>query len=70
VLGAVAPVPWRARAAEQVLIGSVITDASAQAAARLALEGAQPLSKNTYKVPVLEALVARTILAAAGKERS
>ena len=70
VLGAVAPVPWRARAAEQALIGYAITEASAQAAARLALAGARPLSKNPYKVPVMEALVARTILAAAGTERS
>jgi xanthine dehydrogenase YagS FAD-binding subunit len=65
VLGAVAPVPWRARRAEAVLVGQPIAEASARAAARAALEEARPLSQNGYKVPVLEAVVARAILAAA-----
>ncbi|HUI96673.1 MAG TPA: FAD binding domain-containing protein [Xanthobacteraceae bacterium] len=65
VLGAAAPVPHRAKAAEAALIGAPIGDGSARAAARAALAGAMPLSKNAYKLPMFETLVRRAILAAA-----
>lgn len=65
VLGWVAPTPRRARSSEQALIGRRIDEASAAEAARAAVEGATPLSKNEYKVQVLETVVRRTILAAA-----
>ncbi len=68
VLGAAAPVPFRARAAEAALAGKVIDEEAARAAARAALQGATPLSENAYKVPVFEAIVRRTILAAARGE--
>jgi xanthine dehydrogenase YagS FAD-binding subunit len=65
VLGWVAPTPRRATAAEAVLRGTRITDEVAHRAARAAIEGATPLPKNAYKVPILEAVVRRTLLAAA-----
>jgi xanthine dehydrogenase YagS FAD-binding subunit len=65
VLGAVAPVPHRAKAAETALIGHQIDAVSAQTAAAAAVAGASPLTKNAYKVPIVEALVRRAILAAA-----
>jgi len=65
VLGAAAPTPWRARAAEAVLRGKVVEAALAAEAGRAALEGATPLSGNAYKAPMFEALVKRAILAAA-----
>ena len=65
VLGAAAPVPHRARAAEQALVGRTIDDAVAGAAARAALEGATPLAHNAYKLPLLEVLVRRAVLQAA-----
>ena len=65
VLGWVAPTPRRATAAEAVLRGARVTETVAREAARAAVAGATPLSKNAYKVPVLEAVVRRTILAAA-----
>jgi xanthine dehydrogenase YagS FAD-binding subunit len=64
VLGAAAPVPHRARAAEAVLIGKRIGDGTAAQAARAALEGATPLSKNAYKLPLFKALVQRAVLKA------
>jgi xanthine dehydrogenase YagS FAD-binding subunit len=64
VLGASAPIPWRATEAEAALTGQPLGEAAAHAAARAALRGATPLSGNAYKVPVLEAVVRRTILAA------
>jgi xanthine dehydrogenase YagS FAD-binding subunit len=64
VLGAAAPVPWRATGAEKVLIGRPLNEATARAAASAAVQGATPLSRNAYKIPVFEAVVRRTILAA------
>lgn len=65
VLGAAAPVPHRAKAAEAALAGKTIDDAVARAAAHAALRGAAPLSKNAYKLPIFETLVRRAILSAA-----
>jgi xanthine dehydrogenase YagS FAD-binding subunit len=64
VLGAVAPVPRRALEAEKTLVGAAITADTAARAARAAVAGATPLSGNDHKVPILEAVVRRTVLAA------
>ncbi len=61
VLGGVAPVPWRARDAEKLLEGRVLDDAACQAAADAALEPAEPLKDNGYKVPLARELVRRTL---------
>ena len=66
VLGAAAPVPWRANAAEKALAGVTLTDAAARNAARLATQGATPLDKNKHKVPALQAAVLRSLRAAGG----
>jgi xanthine dehydrogenase YagS FAD-binding subunit len=66
VLGAAAPVPWRATAVEKALVGKKLDDASARAAARLATEGATPLDKNRHKLPALQAAVLRSLRAAGG----
>jgi xanthine dehydrogenase YagS FAD-binding subunit len=66
VLGGVAPVPWRAEAAERVLTGAVASDEVIARAAAAALEGAQPLTQNGYKVPLVEALVRRALHAVSG----
>ena len=65
VLGAAAPVPWRARQAETLLAGARIDSATAAAAGEAALAGATPLSQNAYKLPLLAALVRRAVLSAA-----
>jgi xanthine dehydrogenase YagS FAD-binding subunit len=65
VLGWVAPTPRRASASEELLLGRRIDEGLATEAARAAVRGATPLAKNGYKVPVLEAVVRRTILTAA-----
>ena len=66
VLGAAAPVPWRAAKAEAMIKGRRIDAALADAAAKAALEGAKPLEHNGYKVALLEAAVKRALLAAGG----
>lgn len=62
VLGAVAPEPIRARAAEEFLKGKRIDEETAIEAARLALEGSKPLSGNIYKITIAKTLVKRAIL--------
>ena len=66
VMGAVAPVPWRAQAAEQALAGKRIDEATAAAAADAALQGARPMSRNGYKVQVAKTAVKRAVLRAGG----
>ncbi|HWS87855.1 MAG TPA: xanthine dehydrogenase family protein subunit M [Pyrinomonadaceae bacterium] len=66
VLGGVAPVPWRVPKAEEFLKGKALDAASLEGAARLALEGAEPLSQNAYKVPLTQALVRRALAKAGG----
>jgi xanthine dehydrogenase YagS FAD-binding subunit len=65
VLGASAPVPHRAMAAQAILTGRHIDAAAAAQAGRAALEGATPLRQNAYKLPLFEVLVRRAILQAA-----
>ncbi len=65
VLGGVAPVPWRVPAAEQLLVGQTVTEELAQSVGAAAVVGARPLSKNAYKVPLIRAVVARTVLSLA-----
>lgn len=62
VLGAAAPVPHRAKAAESVLAGQRIDEKVAAEAAQAALDGATPLSSNAYKLPLFETLVRRAML--------
>ena len=62
VLGAVAPVPVRAAEAEKYLIGKVVSEATAQEAADIALKDAEPLEQNAYKVLLAKTLIKRAIL--------
>jgi xanthine dehydrogenase YagS FAD-binding subunit len=62
VLGGVAPIPWRLSKVEALLIGQRITPELAAKAGEVAVEGARPLAKNKYKVPLTKAAVKRTLL--------
>ena len=64
VAGAVAPVPRRMTASEDMLRGREIDEGTAAEAARIAVRGATPTEQNSYKVPILETVIRRTILAA------
>ncbi len=64
VLGQVAPIPWRAEAAEKALAGKTLDEATATSAGEAAAEGAHPLSKNGYKVQLVRVAVKRALLAA------
>ena len=62
VLGAVAPVPLRAFAVEELLKGRAINESLATEAAEAALADAEPLSMNAYKIEIAKTLVKRAIL--------
>src|SRR5262245_21377801 len=66
-LGGVAPIPWRLPQVEQMLAGQRITESLAAKAAETALEGAKPLAKNAYKVPLTKGVVRRTLLGLASR---
>jgi len=57
VLGSVAPIPWHAESAEQHAIGLKDEPDSWSSIAAVALEGAEPLSENGYKVPLTKGLI-------------
>ena len=66
VMGAVAPVPWRATAAESALAGKRVTEGLAMEAADAALADARPMTGNAYKIQIARTAVKRAILKAAG----
>jgi xanthine dehydrogenase YagS FAD-binding subunit len=65
VLGGVAPIPYRALKAEAELKGKTLDEASATAAGVAATDGARPMTKNGYKVPLTQAVVKRALLSLA-----
>ncbi len=68
VMGQVAPVPWRSREAEEVLVGQRIGYELAELAGAAAVAPATPLSQNQYKVQIAKTAVKRAVLLAAGLE--
>lgn len=64
VLGHVAPVPWPAPEAEELLKGKSIDEDSAWEAGKAALSKSTPLSKNAYKVQLARVAVKRALLRA------
>jgi xanthine dehydrogenase YagS FAD-binding subunit len=67
VLGHVAATPWRAAAAEKLLVGKTVTAANAEAAGKAAVADAKPLSQNAYKVTLAKTAVKRALLDAVKK---
>lgn len=61
-LSGVAPIPWRATAAEQVLVAGDISEERVTQAAEQALMGAIPLAHNAYKIPLAKHLIRRAIV--------
>jgi len=66
ILGAAAPIPWRAKQAEAALVGKPLTAESAAQAGRAAIQGATPLGENAYKLRLIEVAVRRTLMKAGG----
>jgi xanthine dehydrogenase YagS FAD-binding subunit len=66
VVGAVSAVPRRLPAVEAALIGKARSEETADMAGKLAVEGAQTLRYNGYKVPLMRNLVKRAIRGSEG----
>jgi xanthine dehydrogenase YagS FAD-binding subunit len=61
VLGGVAPVPWRAKEAEEILDGEKFSEQLGRAAGEAAVAEAQPLRDNEYKVVLTKGLIQRAL---------
>lgn len=70
VLGQVAPVPWQASAAEEMLRGKAIDATVAERAGEAAVRGARALSHNRYKIQLARVAVKRALLAATGQKEA
>ena len=60
--GGVGTVPWHLPAVEDALRGAPATQASFEAAAAVAADGARPLRDNAFKVPLLKRTIVRALL--------
>lgn len=68
ILAGVAPIPWRAKKAEEVLAGAdAISDELAERAAEAALDGAAPMAHNAWRLAIVRAAVRRALLKAEGR---
>lgn len=65
VLGGVAPAPWRSKEAEAALTGKMIDESVSQKAGADAVQDAQPLNDNVYKVTLTQNLISRAAMMAA-----
>ena len=65
-VGAVAATPLRLTAVETAVAGKPRNEETADMAGRLAVEGAQPLRYNGYKIPLMRNLVKRAIRGTGG----
>ena len=68
VLGHVAPVPWMASAAAEVLRGQTLSTDLARQAGEAATRGARALSRNGYKIQLARVAATRAILRASETE--
>lgn len=57
VLGAVAPIPWRATEAENIVRGVPLKGTRIEDAVQASVHGAQPLTHNHYKIGLVKNLV-------------
>lgn len=61
ILGAAAPVPWRSKDAEAILLGKKIDKNVIKKAAEAAVANAEPLDLNAYKIPLFKTIIYRSI---------
>ena len=62
VMGGVAPFPYRAEKAEAALRGKPLDERTTTAAGEAAVDGARPMTKNAYKIPLTQVVVKRALL--------
>jgi xanthine dehydrogenase YagS FAD-binding subunit len=57
VLSGAAPIPWRSKEAEQTLTGNPFNTDTITRAVNAALKNAEPLNKNSYKIPLFQGIL-------------
>ena len=62
VLSGAAPVPWRSREVEEVIMGNRLDAATCVRAAAAAMQDAVPLRRNGYKIPLFKGLIEEELL--------
>ena len=62
-LGAVAPLPLRAKGVESYLKGKRLDEATAAEAGTIVIQGVRPLAQNKFKAQIVRALLGKAILA-------
>jgi xanthine dehydrogenase YagS FAD-binding subunit len=65
VLSGAAPIPWRAKAVEEVIVGTMLDPGTIAKAAAAVVQNARPLQHNGYKVPLFQGLLEEELLAIA-----
>lgn len=63
VLSGAAPVPWRSKNAEDILVGEKLTGKTAAATAAAAVAHSEPLEQNAYKIELFKGLIEDQLLA-------
>lgn len=66
VMGQVAPIPWVAREAAEMLLGRAVDAALVRAVGERAVQDARPLAHNDYKVQLARVCVERALFKATG----
>jgi hypothetical protein len=61
--------PWRLNGSEAALVGCAAGEAAFVAAGERAIEGARPLEKNAFKIPLLRNAVIRALQTIGGPLR-
>jgi len=69
VFSGVAPVPWRSKAVEKVVVENGLDPASIEKAAEAAVADAKPLEHNAYKVQLLQGVIREELALAAERLR-
>jgi len=70
VINAAAARPLRLRAVEAAVVGKPRNEQTAELAGQIAIQGAQPLRYNGYKIPLMRNLVKRAIRGGGGETRT
>jgi xanthine dehydrogenase YagS FAD-binding subunit len=65
VLSGAAPIPWRSKEAEQTLSGNPLNTETITRAVNAALKKAEPLEKNSYKIPLFQGMLEEELRAIA-----
>ena len=64
-LSGAAPMPWRSREVEEVIVGQRLDEATIAKASEAVVKNAEPLDKNGYKIPLFKGVIREELQAIA-----